>query len=60
MVPSFIFLDCSDSNRLIWQTKGVNTRIKFIEWCAAKHLFPFVWLHYIMVIKIFYGIVYGK
>lgn len=49
-----------DSNRLIWQTKGVNTRIKFIEWCAAKHLFPFVWLHYIMVIKIFYGIVYGK
>lgn len=49
-----------ESNRLIWQTKGVNFRIKFIEWCAAKHLFPIVWLHYILVIKLFYGLVYGK
>lgn len=49
-----------ESNKYIWQTKGVNKRIKFIEWCAAKHLYPIVWLHYILVIKIFYGIVYGK
>mgnify|MGYP003466554571 CR=1 FL=1 len=47
-----------ESNRLIWQTKGVNMRIKFIEWCAAKHLYPIVWLHYILVIKMFYGIAY--
>lgn len=49
-----------ESNKFIWQTKGVNTRIKFIEWCAAKHLYPFIWLHYILVIKVFYGLVYGK
>lgn len=49
-----------ESNRLIWQTKGVNFRIKFIEWCAAKHLLPVVWLHYIFVIKLYYGIVYRK
>lgn len=49
-----------ESNNLIWQTKGVNTRIKFIEWCAAKHLFPIVWLHYVLVIKMYYGLVYGK
>lgn len=49
-----------ESNQYIWQTKGVNFRIKFIEWCAAKHLLPIVWLHYIIVIKFYYGIVYGK
>lgn len=49
-----------ESNRLIWQTKGVNCRIKFIEWCASKHLLPIVWLHYLFVIKFYYGIVYRK
>lgn len=49
-----------ESNKLIWQTKGVNKRIKFIEWSAAMHLWPIVWMHYIMVIKLYYGIVYGK
>lgn len=49
-----------ESNRFIWQTKGVNFRIKFIEWCAANHLLPIVWLHYIVVIKFYYGIVYRK
>ena len=47
-----------ESNAYIWQTEGVNTRIKFIEWCASKHLFLIIWLHYIFVIKIYYGIVY--
>lgn len=47
-----------ESNAYIWQTKGVNTRIKFIEWSAAKHLLPIIWLHYILVIRFYYGIVY--
>ena len=50
----------SESNGMIWQTKGINTRIKFIEWCAAKHLFPIVWLHYVLVIKLYYGLVYNR
>lgn len=49
-----------ESNRYIWQTKGVNVRIKFIEWCASAHLLPIVWLHYIVVIRMYYGLVYGK
>ena len=49
-----------ESNRLIWQTKGVNFRIKLIEWCAAKRLLPIVWLHYLLVIKFYYGIIYRK
>lgn len=48
------------SNNLIWRTKGINKRIKLIEWCAAKHLLPVVWLHYIIVIKLYYGVVYDK
>ncbi|MCM1515793.1 MAG: glycosyltransferase family 2 protein [Paraprevotella sp.] len=47
-----------ESNDFIWQTQGVNTRIKFIEWCAALHLLPIIWIHYILVIKLYYGIVY--
>lgn len=47
-----------ESNAFIWQTKGVNTRIKIIEWCASKHLWPIIWIHYIVVIKWFYGIMY--
>ena len=47
-----------ESDAHIWQTKGVNTRIKLVEWCASKHLYPFIWLHYVLVIKLYYGIVY--
>lgn len=47
-----------ESNMFIWQTKGVNLRIKLIEWCAAKRLWPIVWFHYIVVIKLYYGIIY--
>lgn len=47
-----------EANKDIIRTKGVNRRIKFIEWCAAKKLFPVVWLHYILVIRIFYGLFY--
>ena len=47
-----------ESNAFIWQTVGVNNRIRFIEWCAAKRIWPVIWLHYILVIKFYYGIVY--
>ena len=47
-----------ESNAFIWQTKGVNFRIRFIEWCAAKKLWPIIWLHYILIIKFYYGVVY--
>lgn len=49
-----------ESNRYIWQTRGINSRIKLVEWCAARHLFPLVWLHYILVIRMYYGLIYGK
>ena len=49
-----------DSNNRIWQTKGICKRIKLIEWCAAKHLFPIVWLHYVLVVKFYYGVIYKK
>lgn len=48
------------SNHYIWSTCGVNNRIKFIEWCAAKHLYPIVWFHYLLIIKLYYGFIYKK
>lgn len=48
-----------ESGKYIWQTKGVCIRIKIVEWCASKGLFGLVWLHYLLVIKIFYGLAYG-
>ena len=47
-----------ESGKYIWQTKGVNTRIKLVEWCASKRMFPVIWLHYILIIRLFYGIMY--
>ena len=47
-----------ESNEFIWQTQGVNLRIKLIEWFAAKRFWLGVWLHYIVVIKFYYGIIY--
>lgn len=49
-----------ESNRYIWETKGVNRRIKIVEWCASLNLWPVVWLHYLVVIKFYYGIVYKR
>jgi len=48
-----------ESNQHIMGSRGVNLRIKIVEWFASKGLFSLVWLHYILVIKIYYGIVYG-
>lgn len=47
-----------EANAYIWQDKQVSWRIKFIEWCAAKGCFSIVWLHYWVVIRFLYSIIY--
>ncbi len=47
-----------EANAFILTDKQVSFRIRFIEWCAAKGWFSIVWLHYWIVIKFFYSIVY--
>ena len=47
-----------EANNYIWQDSSVSLRIRLVEWLASKGLFVFVWLHYWIVIRIFYRIKY--
>lgn len=47
-----------ESNKYIWESKEVSLRIKFVEWCAAKKQYWIVWLHYWVVLKLLYNIIY--
>lgn len=47
-----------EANESIWDCKYVSKRIKFIEWCASKRMYWIVWLHYWVVLKFFYSILY--
>lgn len=47
-----------EANTYIWRDKQVSWRIRFIEWCASKGWFGIVWLHYWIVIRWLYNIIY--
>lgn len=47
-----------EANEYIWGNSNICCRIRFIEWCASKHLWGIVWLHYWIVIRLLYGILY--
>lgn len=45
-------------NGEIWSSDDVSNRIKIIEWCASKKMYWIVWLHYWIILKFFYSILY--
>lgn len=47
-----------EANAYIWSDRKVSFRIRFIEWCASKGWFGIVWLHYWVVIRFLYSIIY--
>lgn len=47
-----------EANRFIWKDKNVSFRIRFVEWCAAKRFYWILQLHYWVVIKFLYSIIY--
>lgn len=47
-----------EANAYIWNDKQVSLRIRIIEWCASKGWFGIVWLHYWVVIRFLYSIIY--
>lgn len=47
-----------EANKHIWESKEVSFRIKFVEWCAAKKQYWIVWLHYWIVLKFLYNVMY--
>ena len=47
-----------EANRYIGKNRRISFRARFIQWCAWKRLFVVVRLHYILLQKIVYGILY--
>lgn len=47
-----------EANRYIPDNKSISFRARFIQWCASKNLFLVARLHYILLQKIIYGIIY--
>lgn len=47
-----------EANACIWQDKQVSRRIRFVEWCASKGWFAVVWLHYWVVVRFAYSLIY--
>lgn len=47
-----------EANQYILRNKSISFRSRFIQWCAWKGQFWMVWLYYIFVQKIVYGLIY--
>ena len=47
-----------EANRYIPSNKNICKRNRFVQWCAWKGQFWLVWLHYQLIIKVVYGIIY--
>lgn len=47
-----------EANDYILQNRNVSARSRWLQWCAWKGLWWMVRLHYLLVIKIVYGIIY--
>ena len=47
-----------EANRYILDNKNVSARSRWLQWAAWKGQWWIVWLHYQLVIKVVYGIIY--
>lgn len=47
-----------EANIYIRQNKSISFRSRFIQWCAWKGQFWIVWLYYIFLQKVVYGLIY--
>lgn len=47
-----------ESNKYIWDNKNVSLRSRFIQCCAKHKMYIIVWLHYQIVCRFIYGIIY--
>lgn len=47
-----------EANNYIWDIPNTSKRMKIIQWCAKNNLFCIIKLHYWIVCRLYYGIVY--
>lgn len=47
-----------EANQYILRNKNISSRNRMLQWFAWKNQYWLVWLYYILVIKLIYGIIY--
>lgn len=47
-----------EANRYIWQNKQISYRSRLLQLMAAKGQFWYVWLYYMLLIRLVYGVIY--
>ena len=47
-----------EANKYILENRNVSTRSRWLQWAAWKGQWWIVWLHYQLVIRVVYGIIY--
>lgn len=47
-----------EANPYIWENKQLSLRSRIVQWCAWKDLFIVVRLHYLLLEKVVYGLIY--
>lgn len=47
-----------DANAYILKNKYISSRSRFVQWCASKGLWAIVRLHYYVVCRLVYGVIY--
>lgn len=47
-----------EANSYILQNENVSPRSRWLQWCAWKGQWWIIWLHYQLVIRVVYGIIY--
>lgn len=47
-----------EANRYIMKNRNVSLRSRLLQWCAAKGQFWIVRLHYILICRLVYGVIY--
>lgn len=47
-----------ESNKYIFKNKAVSIRSRLLQLCAARKMYVFVWLHYILIHRVVYGLIY--
>lgn len=47
-----------ESDKFIMKNKYVSLRSRLVQFCAAKKLYVLVWLHYVLVYRVMYGLIY--
>lgn len=47
-----------EANKYIWGNKQLSLRSRIVQWCAWKGLFLVVRVHYVLLQKVIYGLIY--